>query len=214
MSLLYGYKEKGVVRSNSQDEQVEANKESIKDIKEFIGNTSSLEGDLNMKGIQLAQNSALAAHSNNLLELENLLGTKTDNDTDDTVFGRIKKNINNVTIKETTGKFVAPLNDGHVDITGWTLPVSCTIIAVVLKANAGLTGLRRASIYSSDSSKSSNVLIASPMSLQGMKLGKATIMFAGRGSSHTKFYANTVGDAVGSVAVRTVVVRIVYIDHT
>ena len=37
MSLLYGYKEKGVVRSNSQDEQVEANKESIKDIKEFIG---------------------------------------------------------------------------------------------------------------------------------------------------------------------------------
>ena len=173
MSLLYGYKEKGVVRSNSQDEQVEANKESIKDIKEFIGNASSLEGDHNIKGLQLAHNSAIAAHSNNLLELENLLGTKTDNDTDDTVFGRIKKNINNITFKETTGKFIAPLNDGHVDITGWTLPVSCTIIAVVLKASTRLTGVRRVSIYSSDSSKSSNVLIASPMSLQGMKLGKA-----------------------------------------
>ena len=214
MSLIYGYEEKGVVRSNSQDEQVEANKESIEDIKEFIGNASSLEGDLNMKGIQLAQNSALAAHSNNLLELEDLLGTKTDNETDDTAFGRIKKNINNVTIKETMGKFIAPFNDGHVDITGWTLPVSCTIIAVVLKATTRLTGVRRASIYSSDSSKSSNILITSPMSLQDMKLGKAAVMFTGRGPGHTKFYANTVGDAVGSVAVRTVVVRFVYIDHT
>ena len=45
-----------------------------------------------MKGIQLAQNSALAAHSNNLLELEDLLGTKTDGETDDTAFGRIKRN--------------------------------------------------------------------------------------------------------------------------
>ena len=88
MSLIYGYEEKGVVGS----EQVKANKESIEDIKEFIGDASSLEGDLNMKGIQLAQNSALAAHSNNLLELENLLGTKTDDETDDTAFGRIKKN--------------------------------------------------------------------------------------------------------------------------
>ena len=81
------------------------------------------------------------AHSNNLLELEDLLGTKTDDETDDTAFGRIKRNINNVSIKETVGKFVAPLNDGHVDITGWTLPVSCTVIAVVLKANDRLTGL-------------------------------------------------------------------------
>ena len=217
MSLIYGYEEKGAVGSDGlcpQDKQVKANKKSIKDIKEFIGDASSLEGDLNMKGIQLAQNSALAAHSNNLLELENLLGTKTDDDTDDTAFGRIKKNINNVSIKETVGKFVAPFNDGHVDITGWTLPVSCTIIAVVLKANVRLTGLRRASIYSSDSSKISNVLMTSPMSLQDMKVGKGTVMFTGRGPSHTKFYANTVGDAAGSVAVRTVVVRFVYIDHT
>ena len=211
MSLIYGYEEKGAVGSG---EQVEANKESIEDIKEFIGDASSLEGDLNIKGIQLAQNSALAAHSNNLLELENLLGTKTDDETDDTAFGRIKKNINNVNIKETMGKFITPFNDGHVDITGWKLPVSCTIIAVVLKANVRLTGLKRASIYSSDSSKSSNILITSPMSLQDMKQGKAAVMFTGRGPSHTKFYANTVGNATRSVAVRTVVVRFVYIDHT
>ena len=128
--------------------------------------------------------------------------------------GGLKRMINNVTIKETMGKFIAPFNDGHVDITGWTLPVSCTIIAVVLKASTRLTGLKRASIYSSDSSKSSNILITSPMSLQDMKLGKAAVMFTGRGPNHTKFYANTVGDAAGSVAVRTVVVRFVYIDHT
>ena len=211
MSLIYGYEERGAAGSG---EQVEANKESIEDIKEFIGDASSLEGDLNMKGIQLAQNSALAAHSNNLLELEDLLGTKTDDETDDTAFGRIKRNINNVSIKETVGKFVAPLNDGHVDITGWKLPVSCTIIAVVLKANARLTGLRRASIYSSDSSKSSNILITSPMSLHDMKLGKAAVMFTGRGPSHTKFYANTVGDAIGTMIIRSISVRFVYIDHS
>ena len=112
------------------------------------------------------------------------------------------------------GKFVAPLNDGHVDITGWTLPVSCTVIAVVLKANDRLSGLRRASIYSSDSGKSSNILITSPMPLRDMKLGKAAVMFTGRGPSHTKLYANTVGNAVGSVVVRTISVRFVYIDHS
>ena len=112
------------------------------------------------------------------------------------------------------GKFIAPLNDGHVNITGWKLPVSCTIIAVVLKANVRLTGLRRASIYSSDSSKISNILMTSPMSLHDMKLGKEAVMYMGRGPSHTKFYANTVGDAAGSVVVRTVVVRFVFIDHT
>ena len=214
MSLIYGYEEKGATGSEEVRAEVEVNKESIEDIKEFIGDSSSLEGDLNMKGIQLAQNSALAAHSNNLLELEDLLGTKTDNKTDDTAFGRIKRNINNVSIKETVGRFIAPLNDGHVNITGWKLPVSCTIIAMVLKANARLTGLRRASIYSSDSSKSSNILITSPMSLHDMKLGKAAVMFTGRGPSHTKFYANTVGGAVGTMFTRSISVRFVYINHT
>ena len=47
-----------------------------------------------------------------------------------------------------------------------------------------------------------------------MKLGKAAVMFMGRDPSHTKIYADTVGKAVGSVAVRTISVRFVYIDHT
>ena len=133
MSLIYGYNdEKGTTGSG---EQVETNKESIENIKEFIGDVSSLEGDSDLKGTQLTHASAIMAHSNNLLELEDLLGTKTDDDTDDTAFGRIKRNINNVSIKETVGSFVAPLDDGHVDITGWTLPVSCTVLAVVLKAD-------------------------------------------------------------------------------
>ena len=211
MSLIYGYEEKGATGSG---EQVEANKESIEDIKEFIGDASSLEGDLNMKGIQLPQNSALAAHSNNLLELEDLLGTKTDDETDDTAFGRIKRNINNVSIKETVGRFVAPLNDGHVDITGWKLPVSCTIIAVVLKANAKLTGLSNVTIYSGDSLFISSSLMTSSIFLADMKLGKAAVMFMGRDPSHAKIYADTVGKAVGSVAVRTISVRFVYIDHS
>ena len=211
MSLIYGYEEKG---ATGFGEQVESNKENIEDIKEFVGSASSLEGDLNMKGIQLAQNSALAAHSNNLLELEDLLGTKTDDDTDDTAFGRIKKNINNVSIKETVGKFVAPLDDGHVDITGWTLPVSCTVLAVVLKAHDRLTGLSNVTIYSGDSLFISSSLMTSSIFLADMKLGKAAVMFMRRDPSHTKIYADTVGKAVGSVAVRTISVRFVYIDHS
>ena len=167
-----------------------------------------------MKGIQLAQNSALAAHSNNLLKLEDLLGTKTDDETDDTAFGRIKRNINNVSIKETVGKFVAPLNEGRVEITGWTLPPSCTVIAVVLKANARLTGLKRVSIYSGDSLFVSTSLMTSAIFLADMKLGRAAVMFMGKGPAHDKLYANTVGNAVGTMIIRSISVRFVYIDHS
>ena len=214
MSLIYGYEEKGATGSGEQVEQVKNNKEDIEDINNFVGSASSLEGEPNLKGTQLSHASALMAHSNNLLELEDLLGTKTDDETDDTAFGRIKKNINNVSIKETVGKFVAPLNDGHVDITGWTLPVSCTVIAVVLKANDRLTGLSNVTIYSGDILFITNNLMTSSMYLPDMKLGKAAVMFMGRDPSHTKIYANTVGKAVGSVAVRTISVRFVYIDHS
>ena len=212
MSLIYGYNnEKGTTGSG---EQVETNKESIEDIKEFIGDASSLEGDSDLKGTQLTHASAIMAHSNNLIELEDLIGTKADSGTDDTAFGRIKRNINNVSIKETVGKFVAPLNDGRVEITGWTLPASCTVIAVVLKANARLTGLKRVSIYSGDSLFVSTSLMTSSIFLADMKLGKAAIMFMGKGPAHDKLYANTVGDAVGSVIIRSISVRFVYIDHS
>ena len=211
MSLIYGYEEKG---ATGFGEQVKSNKESIEDIKEFIGDASSLEGDSDLKGTQLSHASSIMAHSNNLLELEDLLGTKTDNETDDTAFGRIKRNINNVSIKETVGKFVAPLNDGRVEITGWSMPASCTVIAVVLKANARLTGLKRVSIYSSDSLFVSTSLMTSSIFLADMKLGKAAIMFMGKGPSHDKLYANTVGDAVGTMIIRSISVRFVYIDHS
>ena len=215
MSLIYGYNnEKGTTGSEQVQAEVESNKESIEDIKKFIGDVSSLEGDSDLKGTQLTHASAMMAHSNNLLELEDLIGTKTDGETDDTAFGRIKKNINNVSIKETVGKFVAPLNDGRVEITVWTLPASCTVIAVVLKANARLTGLKRVSIYSGDSLFVSTSLMTSSIFLADMKLGKAAIMFMGKGPAHDKLYANTVGDAVGSVVVRTISVRFVYIDHS
>ena len=215
MSLIYGYnEEKGAAGSDQALAEVESNKESIEDIKEFIGDASSLEGEPDLKGTQLSHASALMAHSNNLPELEDLLGTKTDNDTDDTAFGRIKKNINNVSIKETVGKFVAPLNDERVEITGWSMPASCSVIAVVLKAHNRLTGLKRVSVYSGDRLFVSSSLMTSSIFLADMKLGKAAIMFMGKGPAHDKLYANTVGDAVGSVAVRTITVRFVYIDHS
>ena len=56
--------------------------------------------------------------------------------------------------------------------------------------------------------------MTSSIFLADMKLGKAAIMFTGKGPAHDKLYANTVGGAVGSVALRTISVRFVYIDHS
>ena len=149
-----------------------------------------------------------------------LLGTKTDGAADDTAFGRIEKNKSDVEklkvveFKETSGSFVAPTNDGKVEITGWTMSVSNTVIAVLLKAKKELTGLIRTSIYSGESLSDSNHLMASPMMLSDMKLGRSAVLFTGRNPRHTKMFANTRGNAVGTVAERTVSVKLVYIDHT
>ena len=119
-----------------------------------------------------------------------------------------------VKFKETTGSFVAPTNDGKVEITGWSMPDNNTVIAVLLKAKPSLTGVIKATIYSGDSLSNSNLLMASPMQLSDMKLGKAVILFTGRNPRHTKMFANTRGNAVGTVAERTVTVKFVFIDHT
>ena len=210
-------------------------------ISTFVGSASSLEGDPNLKGTQLSHASAITAHSNNLLELEDivgykditvgklvpavklvsgLIGTKTDDKTVDTVFGRIEKNKSDieklkvVEFRETTGSFIAPTNDGKVEITGWSMPGNSTVIAILLKAKVELTGVIKATIYSGDSLVNSNHLMASPMQLSDMKLGRSTILFTGRNPRHTKIFANTRGNAVGTVAERTVNVKFVYIDNT
>ena len=195
--------------------QVKTNKENIAIASNFVGSASSLEGESNLKGTELSHASAITAHSNNLLELEGLLGTKTDSETVDTAFGRIKKNKNNiVNIRETTGSFVAPLDDGKVEITGWSMPASNTVIAVLLKANVGMTGLIKASVYSGVSLSNSDHLMTSPMHLNNMKLGRAAILFTGRSPKHDKMFANTRGNAVGTVVERTVKVKFIYLDHT
>ena len=215
--------------------RIRKNKENIAIASSFVGSASSFEGESNLKGTQLSHASAITAHSNNLLELEDivgykdssvgklvptvkltsgLLGTKTDSAADDTVFGRIEKNKSVVVFKETSGSFVAPTNDGKVEITGWTMSESNTVIAVLLKAKKELTGLIRTSIYSGESLSDSNHLMASPMMLSDMKLGRSAVLFTGRNPRHTKMFANTRGNAVGTVAERTVSVKLVYIDHT
>ena len=194
--------------------QVKTNKENIAIASNFVGSASSLEGESNLKGTELSHASAITAHSNNLLELEDLLGRKTDSAADDTAFGRIEKNKSIVVFKETSGSFVAPTNDGKVEITGWTMSENNTVIAVLLKAKKELTGLIRTSIYSGESLSDSNHLMASPMMLSDMKLGRSAVLFTGRNPRHTKMFANTRGNAVGTVAERTVSVKIVYIDHT
>ena len=96
--------------------RIRKNKENIAIASSFVGSASSFEGESNLKGTQLSHASAISAHSNNLLELEDivgrkdssvgklvptvkltsdLLGTKTDSAADDTAFGRIKSNEEN-----------------------------------------------------------------------------------------------------------------------
>ena len=127
---------------------------------------------------------------------------------------KLKTTTQTVKFKETTGSFIAPTNDGKVEITGWSMPGNNTVIAVLLKAKSSLTGVIKATIYSGGSLANSSHLMASPMQLSDMKLGRAAILFTGRNPKHTKMFANTRGNAVGSVAERTVNVKFVYIDHT
>ena len=119
-----------------------------------------------------------------------------------------------VEFKETTGSFVAPLDDGKVEITGWSMSDNNTVVAVILKANSSLTGVIKASGYSCVSLSNSDQLMTSPMQLSDMKLGRAAILFTGRNPSHTKMFANTRGNAVGTIVERTIDVKFVYIDHT
>ena len=90
--------------------RIEKNKDDLSDTNSIVGPANALEGTPNLKGTQLSHASAIAAHSNNLLELENsvgklvpkvksldsLVGTKADAKTTDTAFGKIKKIENNI----------------------------------------------------------------------------------------------------------------------
>ena len=110
------------------------------------------------------------------------------------------KKLKAVKIKESTGSFIAPTNDGKVEITGWSMPDNNTVIAVLLKAKSSLTGLIKASVYSGVSLSNSSHLMASPMQLSDMKLGRSAILFTGRNPKHNKMFVNTRGNAVGTVA--------------
>ena len=126
MSLKFGYdinyprksecsnnSTKALVGTKSDDKtadtafgRIEKNKDDIAGVKSIVAPANAQEGTPNLKGTQLSHASAIAAHSNNLLELENsvgklvpkvkslnnLVGTKVDTSTADTAFGRIKRN--------------------------------------------------------------------------------------------------------------------------
>ena len=119
-----------------------------------------------------------------------------------------------IKIKETTGNFIASTNDGKVEITGWSMPVNNTVIAVFFKVNPDITGLIKASVYSGVSLSDSDHLMTSPTHLNEMKQGRSAILFTGRNPRHNKMFANTRGNAVGTVIERTVDVKFAYIDHT
>ena len=119
-----------------------------------------------------------------------------------------------IKIKETTGNFIAPTNDGKVEITAWSMPVNNTVIAVLFKVNPAITGLVKASVYSGVSLSDSDHLMTSPTHLNEMKQGRSAILFTGRNPRHNKMFANTRGNAVGTVIERTVDVKFVCIDHT
>ena len=201
--------------------RIRRNEESIQTSNNLVGSSSSLEGESNIKGTQLVHASAITAHESNLLNLEANLGTKTDDKTADSAFGKIQKNKENieklrhaVELRETTGTFVAPLNDGKVEITGWTMTRYSTIIAIIIKAEQALSGVSRVTLYSGTSWANNSHTMTVPMSLTNMKLGKPAVITHTKDPGHARMYANTRGNAIGSVGDRTVKVKFIYIDHT
>ena len=201
--------------------KIKKNKKDIQTSNSLVGSSSSLEGESTLKGTQLSHASAITAHAHNLLELESDVGAKTDDKTADSAFGRIQKNKENiekiklaVELKETTGTFVAPLNDGKVEITGWSMTRYSTIIAIIIKAEQSLLGVSRVTLYSGTSLSNNSHTMTVPMVLANMKLGKPAVIIHTKDPGHARMYANTRGNAIGSVGERTVVVKFIYIDHT
>ena len=201
--------------------RIRRNEESLSFSNSFIGSSNSVEGSPNLKGAQLSHASAISSQAGNLLNLEGDLGMKIDSKTVDSAFGRIQKNKENiekiknaVELKETTGTFEAPLNDGKVQITGWSMTRYSTIIAIIIKAEQTLFGVSRVTLYSGTSWANNSHVMSVPMSLADMKLGRPAVIIHTKDPGHAKMYANTRGNAIGSVAERTVSVKFVYIDHT
>ena len=218
-SILLGSKADAKTDSSAFG-RIKKNKKDIQTSNNLVGSSSSLEGEPTLKGTQLSHASAITAHAHNLLELETNLGTKTDSKTKDSAFGKIQNNKENieslkhgVELKETTGTFVAPFNDGKVEITGWTMTHYSTIIAIIIKAKQTLFGVSRVTLYSGVSSSDNSHTMTVPMRSSDMKLGKPAVMVYARDPGHTKMYANTRGNAIGSVGDRTVSVKFIYIDH-
>ena len=206
---------------NSAFGKIKGNRRDIQTSNNLVGSSSSLEGESTLKGTQLSHASAITAHAHNLLELESDVGSKTDDKTADSAFGRIQKNKENiekiklaVELKETTGTFVAPLNDGKVEITGWSMTRYSTIIAIIIKAEQTLFGVSRVTLYSGTSLSNNSHTMTVPMALANMKLGKPAVIIHTKDPGHARMYANTRGNAIGSVGDRTVKVKFIYIDHT
>ena len=201
--------------------RIQKNKEDIQTSNNLVGSSNSLEGDSNIMGTQLSHVIEISTHSNKLSNIESNLGTKTDDKSADSAFGKIQKNKENieklkhaVELKETTGTFTAPLNDGKVEITGWTMTRYSTIIAIIIKAEQTLFGVSRVTLYSGTSWANNNHVMTVPMTLANMKLGKPAVIIHTKDPGHAKIYANTRGNAIGSVGERTVKVKFIYIDHT
>ena len=201
--------------------RIRRNEENLSFSNSFTGSSNSAEGSPSLKGAQLSHASAISSHASNLLTLEGDLGIKSDSKTVDSAFGRIQKNKENiekiknaVELKETTGTFVAPFNDGKVQITGWSMTRYSTIIAIIIKAEQTLFGVSRVTLYSGTSWANNSHTMTVPMPLADMKLGRPAVIIHTKDPGHANMYANTRGNAIGSVAERTVSVKFVYIDHT
>ena len=94
----------------------------------------------------------------------------------------MKKNSIPVKIRETVGKFVFPKTAGRVEVTGWNMSNKSTILAIVLKAHARLTGVLNVAVYSGDILFASNNLMTASIFLHDMKVGKAALLLMGKTS--------------------------------
>ena len=108
--------------------RIKGNKRDIQTSNNLVGSSNSLEGESNIKGTQLSHASAIAAHSGNLLNLEDAVGKKTDSKATDTAFGRIRRNEESI---GNSNSFVGSSNsqEGESNLKGTQLSHASAIAA-------------------------------------------------------------------------------------
>ena len=173
MSLIYRYDNP----SNASDANVSKlshNVDSLKYLSALVGPANAQEGEANIKGTQLVHASAISAHSGNLLELEDIVGSSDKTvgllvpevkslkllvGPADASVGKLVSEVKGILanpIKSKIGWFrifsgvSTPTVGVGLNLSSWGFTKNVTILAITIKAQPNLSGLVDLEVFSAD----------------------------------------------------------------